>query len=149
MKIKTFDNFITEAKLEYSRNSDIEDVEEYVHDPEIFVYANSKMLKFAELMCSILNKHTNLNLYINGEYGKIDGDKVIMLFDRDSDKCVCIKPWKGRTSFASLYYFKNVDIEKKWEYTIYIKSSNRRGIDNDDRLDYWICSGGGCSGSAC
>ena len=111
MKIKTFDNFITEAKLEYSRNSDIEDVREYVHDPEVFVYANSKMLKFAELMCSLLNKHTDLNLYINGDYGKIDGDKVIMLFDRDSDKCVCIKPWKGRTVFASLYYFKNVDDE--------------------------------------
>lgn len=34
MKIKTFDNFITEAKLEYSRNSDIEDVSAYVHEQD-------------------------------------------------------------------------------------------------------------------
>lgn len=36
MKIKTFDNFITEAKFEYSRNSDIEDVSAYVHDPGLY-----------------------------------------------------------------------------------------------------------------
>ena len=126
--IKKFDEFIAEAKLEYNRNDEFEDMSSYVHDPDVFVYANRHLLRFCQTMCSQINKYAKLNLYVNGQFGKIDGEKVVMLMDRDSDKCVCILPYHGRTVYASLYYFS--DLENNNGVADFYMSSENIGIVN-------------------
>ena len=126
--IKKFDEFINEARLEYRRDHDFEDMSDYIHDPEVFVYADKKLLNFSEMLCSQINKYAKLNLYVYGEFGKIDGVKVVMLMDRDSDKCVCIMPSHGRTIYASLYYFEK--LEQNTDVADFYMSSETIGIVN-------------------
>ena len=109
--IKRIDEFINEARLEYKDMSDTADIASYIYDPEVFVYANTRLLNFSERMCSQINKYAKLNMYVNGQFGKINDEKCVILFDRDSDQCVCIVPMHGRTIYASLYYFKTLDGE--------------------------------------
>lgn len=126
--IKKMKEFLNEAKLEYSDIQDISDAQNFIHDPEYFVYANTKLWRFCNTMCSIINKRTNMNLYVNGQYGKIDGTKCVMFMDKNSDACICLIPHLGRTEFASLYYFKNLTSETN--AADFYMSSDNVGIVN-------------------
>lgn len=126
--IKKISEFIKEAKLEYHDISADADISAYIHDPEVFVYANTRLFNFSEMMCSQINKYAKLNMYVNGQFGKINGEKCVMLFDKDSYQCVCIVPMHGRTIYASLYYFKELDGET--DTADFYMSSENIGIVN-------------------
>lgn len=126
--IKKFNEFLNEAKLEYSDMQEMNNAKHIIHDPEYFVYANYKLWRFSKTMCSIINKYAKLNMYVYGQYGKIDGEKCIVFIDRNSDACICMVPHFGRTDFASLYYFKN--IEANMGIADFYMSSDTIGIVN-------------------
>lgn len=101
---------VNEARLEFSRNDDdFANAQQVIHDPNIFVYANPKLLAMCNKLCAVINKMTGCSMYVDGQFGKIDGEKVVMMFDVKSDKCVCVMPSHDKTMYASLYYFKDID----------------------------------------
>lgn len=105
MKLKRISEFITEATLEYTPK-EMSEIKDYIHDPEVFVYANQKLYDFCSMFCSQLNKYAKFNLFIDGQFGKINGEKAVLFLDKKTGACIGFVPMHGRTMYASLYYFK-------------------------------------------
>lgn len=125
IQIKKYNDFVVESNTQQNgkNSSNYENMTSYTKDPNVFVYANSKMMKFANLLCSLINKYTGFDFYVNGQYGSIDGNKVILLMDKKSDKCVGILPIGGNVDYAALYYFENFH-ENSNNVTFYMSSKN-------------------------
>lgn len=97
-------------------------------NPNVFVYANEKMSKYAKIFRNQINKRAHKNYSIEGMYSIIGDKKVIMLVSySDNDRsAVAISPIGNKDNHCTLYYFS--DIDKNHNVADIVVSSEESGI---------------------